>query len=343
MIFCNAWVLWLLAAFLIFFPYAKKRGTSSAFVFPSGETVKGFRNSFKARLAGKMPYVRAACVVLVILALARPQVSRETHVKKEGLAMVMAIDCSSTMVAEGVDLGFSDLAGRSGSAKRPKSLKRIDAVKEVAKDFVKSRTDDLIGVVAFAAEAYIASPLTFDHEWLIRSMDRINVGMIKDGTAIGSGILSSVTALKDVKAKSKVIILLTDGINNFGSVPPLVAAKAARVMGIKIYTIGIGPKGSGLIAADDGSGRKVYKEFRVELDEKELRGIADTTGGMYFRASDMNSLRESYKNIDRLERTGIEEKGFEEYADVFQYFLFAALALLLLDILLGNTVLRKIP
>jgi Ca-activated chloride channel family protein len=247
------------------------------------------------------------------------------------------------MVSPGVELGLGDMSGKTVSGRNLRSLKGIDAVKSVAKEFVKARTDDLIGIVAFAAEAYIASPLTFDHDWLIRSLDRVNVGLIKDGTAIGSGILSSVTALKDVKARSKVIILLTDGINNFGNVPPLVAAKAARTMGIKIYSIGIGPKGSALVASDDGSGRKVYKEFRVELDEKELREIADTTGGMYFRVSDMNSLRESYKSIDRLERTGMEEKGFEEYVDVFQYFLFAALGLLLLDILLGNTILRKIP
>jgi Ca-activated chloride channel family protein len=342
-IFRNPWILFLLAGFFFFFLYAKKKESLAAFIFPSGEVIKTFKFSLRVWLARKMPYVRAACMALVIIALARPQISSETHTKKEGLAIVLAIDCSSTMVSQGVGLGLEDISGKTEIGKKPKDLKRIDAVKIVAKDFVKSREDDLIGVVVFAAEAFVASPLTFDHEWLTQSLDRVSVGMIKDGTAIGSGILSSVTSLKDVKAKSKVIVLLTDGINNFGSVPPLVAAKAARAMGIKIYTVGVGPKGSALVADEGGSGRKVYKEFRVELDEKELKEIADTTGGMYFRASDMNSLRESYKNIDRLERTGIEEKGFEEYVDIFRYFLYAALALLLLDIILGNTILRKIP
>ena len=246
------------------------------------------------------------------------------------------------MVADDIKLGLEDMVKKDMLGKS-RDITRIDAVKEVAADFINSRKDDIIGIVAFAADAFIVCPPTFDHEWLIQSLKRVKIGLIKDGTAIGSGILSSLNSLKDVKARSKAIVLLTDGINNFGRISPLVAAKAARALGIKIYAIGVVSKSEGLQEADDGSGRKVYKEVQIQVDEEELKKISKLTDGEYFRATDMSTLRESYKEIDRLEKASIEQKSFEEYVDVFQYFLFAALGLLLLEILLRNTFLRRIP
>jgi len=342
MTFRDPWILLLILAYFFVIFIVAKRYKDTGFIFPTDELIKTFKGSLKLWLVKRIGYLRIICMVLVIFAMAGPQKTKETVIKKEGVSIILAIDCSSTMVANNLQLGLEDLV-QMGEKGKSREIKRIDAVKEVAKDFISSRENDLIGIVAFASEAFIVSPLTFDYEWLAQSLQRVEVGMIKDGTAIGSGVLSSLNSLKDVKAKSKVIILLTDGINNFGRIPPLVAAKAARALGIKIYTIGVVSKGGGLQDADDGSGRKVFKRVAIDVDEEEMRKIAKLTDGKYFRATDMNTLRESYKEIDRLEKTGIEEKGYEEYVDIFQYFLFAALIFLLLDILLRNTFLRRIP
>ncbi|MDP8298482.1 MAG: VWA domain-containing protein [Candidatus Tantalella remota] len=342
MIFRDPWILLFIPVLLAGFLIVRMRGASPGFLFPSDEVIRSFRGSLKVWLIKRSGYMRVICMVLVILALARPQMNREAEVKKEGIAIMLAIDTSSTMVADDLELKLADLAERKG-ASRDRNIKRIDAAKEVAADFIGGRQDDLVGIVAFAAHAFVVCPLTFDHEWLEQSLSRVKVGMIKDGTAIGSGILSCLNSLKDAEAKSKIIILITDGINNFGKVPPQVAAKAARSLGIKIYTIGLASKGHGLYLAGDGSGRRVYKNVQIDVDEKELKKIADLTDGQYFRARDMQSLKESYKEIDKLEKAGLEEKSFEEYVDVFQYFLITAFFFLMGDIVLRNTLLRRIP
>ncbi len=341
MIFRNPWILLAIPLFLLLFYFVRKdRG---GFIFPTGEVVGKTKGGLKIFLVKNSVYLRAGCIVLVLIALARPQINMERDVKKEGIAIVLAIDCSSTMLAQDIKLSFQELAEIGGGKKSSNILKRIDAVRYVADDFISSRQDDVIGIVAFAAQAYIVCPLTFDHEWLRESLVRVKVGLIKDGTAIGSSILSSLNSLRGVKAKSKIIILLTDGINNFGNVPPLVAAKAARAMGIKIYTIGVLSGTGGVNVLGDGSGRKSFKKFTAPIDESELKQISAVTGGKYFPASDMKSLRANYKEIDKLEKASIEQKTFEEYVDVFQNFLFPALLLLLLDIVLRNTYLRRIP
>lgn len=341
MIFRNIWVLSLIPLFLLAFYFVRRE--RRGFIFPTDEIVGKTGGGLKILLIRNAVYLRVACIVLVLIALARPQVNMERDVKKEGIAIVLAIDCSSTMLAQDIKLSFQELAEIGGGGKGSNVINRIDAVRYVAEDFVAARTDDVIGIVAFASQAYIVCPPTFDHEWLRRSLQRVKVGLIKDGTAIGSSILSSLNSLREVDAKSKIIILLTDGINNFGKVPPLVAAKAARAMGIKIYTIGVLSGTGGVNVSSDGSGRRSFRKFTAPIDEDELKEISAITGGEYFPASDMKSLRENYKKIDKLEKVSIEQKGFEEYADVFQRFLIPALILLLVDIVLRNTYLRRIP
>lgn len=330
----------ILPLFLLFAFAMIKNRKSAGFIFPTSDVVKSFTGGLKARLAPKMIYLRAISIILIILALARPQIMEEEQIRKEGIAIMMAIDTSSTMLADDIHLSLEELAGRKNLKGR--NLTRIDAVKEVAAEFIASRGDDLMGIIAFAAEAFVVCPPTFDHEWLLESLEMIKVGLIKDGTAIGSGILASVNALKDVESKSKVIILLTDGINNFGKVPAPVAAKAARALGIKIYTIGVAGESS-FRAAADGSGRKEYRQVGVSLDEDELKKIASSTGGEYYRVKNMSTLKESYKEIDKLERTGITEKGYESYQDMFNIFLIPGLILLLLELILSGTFLRRIP
>lgn len=342
MIFKDIWVLVFIPVILVIFVITRRYQRDPGFRFPTTETLKIFRPSLKARLSSKLIYLRLACILLVIVALARPQASSEFKVRKDAIGIVLAIDCSSTMLAEDLQLGPLGMA-RLVDSPDTKHLNRLDAVKEMAINFVRGRPEDLIGVVVFAAEAFIACPLTFDHDWLIQSLERVKVGMIKDGTAIGSGILSALNSLKDADVKSRVIVLLTDGINNTGEVPALIAAKAARSLGVKIYTIGIVSKGQTPYPIKDEFGKTTYKDVRIEINEDILRKIAEITGGQYFRTADIDALRKSYHDIDTLEKAALEEKAFAENEDMFGLFLFAALGCLIAEILLGNTILRKVP
>ena len=265
------------------------------------------------------------------MALARPQSPiADLKIQTEGIDIVLSIDCSTSMLAEDFKL-----AGRRQN--------RLEVVKQVVKDFIKGRQNDRIGIVAFAARAYTACPLTLDYGWLLENLERIKIGLIEDGTAIGSGIASSLNRLNDIRAKSKVIILLTDGRNNTGKISPGVATEAARALKVKIYTIGAGTKGMAPYPVKDFFGNTVYQPAQIDIDEDTLRKIAQDSGGKYFRATDTESLREIYKEIDRLEKTIIEEKGYSEYEELFPYFLIPGLAILFLEIILTNTVFRKIP
>jgi len=343
MIFRNSWVLLALPVFYLLAFYQIRRHRRPGFIFPSGSIIKNLKRSIRSSLFQGMFYLRAVCITLVILAMARPQIGMGTKVRKEGIAIVIAIDCSSTMLAEDLKLSLTDFVKLSHVIGENTRINRIDAAREIVKEFISSRPDDMIGLVAFASQAFLVCPLTFDHDWLLRSLGRVKIGLIKDGTAIGSGILTSLNALKDVRAKSRIIILLTDGINNFGQISPLTAAKAARALGIKIYTVGVASDGRVPFPVEDDYGRVTYKQVIIEVNEKVLKEIANITGGDYFRVTDMESLRVSYKEIDRLEKTQIEEIGYEEYSDIFTIFLIPALGLLLVEIFISNTFLRKIP
>ncbi|MDD2703416.1 MAG: VWA domain-containing protein, partial [Candidatus Omnitrophica bacterium] len=195
----------------------------------------------------------------------------------------------------------------------------------------------------FASRAYTVCPLTLDYGWLLDNLERVKTGLVEDGTAVGSGIAASVNRLKDAGAKSKVVILLTDGRNNTGVISPLTAAEAAKALKVKVYTIGAGSKGPVPYPVRDFFGNTVYQPVEIDIDEDTLIKIADMTGAKYFRATDTESLRKIYKEINVLEKTVIEEKGYSEYNELFAVFLVPGLLVLLLDIVLANTILRKIP
>lgn len=311
--------------------YAHRNVNSPGLRFSSGSLVKGLRSSLKVTLAKNLFSLRIVSVALIITALARPQAPiADSKVQSQGIDIVLALDCSTSMLAEDFKL-----AGRRQN--------RLEVVKEVVKDFVKGRANDRLGIVAFAARAYTVCPLTLDHGWLLENLERIKTGLIEDGTALGSGIASSLDRLKDLKAKSKVIILLTDGRNNTGSIAPLAAAQTAKAMKVKVYTIGAGTKGLAPYPVKDFSGNTVYRSIQIDIDEDMLMKIAEKTGGKYFRATDTESLREIYKEIDKLEKTIREEKGYLEYQELFPYFLIPGIALLFVEIILSNTFLMKIP
>ncbi len=288
-------------------------------------------SSWKARFAFIPSLMRLIALVLFLVALAGPQtVLEESSVTTEGIDIMLSVDCSGSMAAEDFTLNGQ-------------RVNRLEVVKYVIQEFISNRQNDRIGFIAFSAKAYTVCPLTTDYSWLLTNLSRVRLGMMQDGTAIGSGIASAVGRLKNSKAKSRIIILLTDGINNAGSVDPLTAAQAAKAMGIKVYTIGAGTKGVAPFPARDFFGQTVYQNVQIDIDEKTLTEVARLTGGKYFRATDTDSLRHIYKEIDSLEKTTIEEKGYKEYKELFVYFLLAALLFLLAEIILANTVFLKIP
>lgn len=327
----DTWILLLIPLFVFFCYRFRRTQKLSSIRFSSYRLFKGIRHTPKAFLARNLIWIRIIAVILFVIALARPRIPlQETKRQAEGIDIVLTLDASGSMRAE--DFVFNK-----------KRYNRLDIVKKVVGEFIRKRTSDRIGVVAFAARAYTVCPLTLDYDWLAKNIARIELGTIEDGTAIGSAISSSLNRLKNTQAKSKIIILLTDGVNNAGKISPLTVASAAKVLGIKIYTIGAGTKESVPYPVQGFFGQKMYQNVKIPIDEDTLKKIAQTTGGMYFRATDTESLRDIYAEIDALEKTVVEETGFLQYQEMFPYFLLTGILLLLFEVVLSNTVLRSLP
>ena len=275
-----------------------------------------------------LPFVlRAAAFALLVVALARPQdVERLSHTNTEGIDIMLAIDVSGSMLARDF---------------RPD---RITAAKEVAGSFIADRYGDRIGLVAFAAEAFTQSPLTTDQSTLQTLLARIRSGLIDDsGTAIGNGLATAINRLRESDAKSKVVILLTDGVNNRGQITPMTAAEIARAQNIRVYTIGVGSMGTAPYPAVDMFGNITFVQQKVEIDEKTLQAMAEMTGGKYFRATDNEKLKAIYDEINQLEKSKVEVFEHVAYHEQFLGWVLGALALLLVEFLLSNLVLKRIP
>ncbi len=329
--FKDPWILVLIPFVLAGVWFWHRRQPFPSFYFSTTSLFGGVKKSWKVFLSENLIVIRWLVIILFMLALAGPRsVLEETKRTTEGIDIVLSLDCSGTMAAEDFTLNGQ-------------RINRLGIVKNVIRDFIKGKSSDRIGLVAFSALAYTVCPLTTDYDWVIENLDRIDLGIIEDGTAIGSGIASALSRLRNSTAKSKVIILLTDGINNAGKVVPLDAAQIAKKLGIKIYTIGVGTKGVVPIPVRDDWGRTFYQRVVVSMDEETLAKIAELTNGKYFRATDADSLKKIYQEIDALERTKIEEVGYKEYKLLFGFFLFPALALFLVEIILANTVLLRVP
>lgn len=308
-----------------------ERERSASLRFSTKDLISGIKPSFKIKLRSKLIYLRALALLLLVLALARPQsMLEETKRYVEGIDIVLAVDISTSMKA----MDF-ELKGRR--------VDRLEALKHVVRSFIKKRTSDRMALVAFAGVAYTACPLTLDHDWLETNLERVRIGMIEDGTAIGTAIVASLNRLKDTTSKEKIIILLTDGRNNAGRISPLVAAETAKTMGVTVYTIAMGTEGMAPYPFQDRFGNVVLQPVEIAIDEKLLKEIADKTGGVYFRGTDTASLEKIYTEIDKLEKTPIEETGYNIYNELFGYLLIPAIFLVLLEIFLANTFLRRIP
>ncbi len=276
--------------------------------------------------ARHLPFIlRMAAATLLILALARPQsTSHGENVYSEGIDIAIALDISSSMLAEDFQPN------------------RIEAAKAFAMDFINGRTNDRIALVIFSSESFTQCPLTVDYAVLKNLLKPVKIGMIEDGTAIGLGLANAVNRLKDSKAKSKVIILLTDGVNNRGEIDPITAAQIAASYGIRVYTVGVGTIGEAPYPVQTPFGVR-YQMMPVDLDEKALSQIAEMTDGKYFRATDNATLKKTYKEIDRLEKTRIQVRSYRQFTELFYSYVGFAFFLLMVDVGISNTWLRKLP
>lgn len=285
----------------------------------------GMKISSRAYLRHSLLVLRMLALAAVICVMARPQsYDSVRNEETEGIDIVMAMDISGSMLAEDF---------------KPN---RLEAAKDVATQFISGRQNDNIGLVIFSGESFTQCPLTIDHMVLINLFRDIKTGMLEDGTAIGLGLSTAVSRIKDSKAKSKVIILLTDGVNNRGEISPITAAEIAQSFGVRVYTIGIGSMGTAPYPYQTAFGVQ-YRDEEVKIDESLLNQISQMTNGKYFRATDKNSLKSIYQEIDQMEKTKIDVKEFSRHTDEYFIFGLAAMFFLLLEIILRNTLLRNLP
>ena len=316
-------LLLLLVPALVWLRHARRRQAPLA--FSDGAALLGLPRSPWLALRKLPPVLFAAGLVCLVAAAARPQKGMsESRVETEGVDIMLVVDTSTSMRAE----DFSTATKR---------MDRLDAAKSVLAQFIQARPDDRMGIVAFAAMPYTIAPLTTDHAWLMLQLDRLQTGMLEDATAIGDAIASGVNRLRDSQAKTKLVILLTDGINNAGRLTPPDAAQAAAALGIKVYTIGAGsdqPRAAGIFGLMQGGN---------EIDEAALKKIAEITKAQYFRATDLKSLEETYRAIDQMEKTKIELDQYTRYEEKFAPFLALGLLCLALETLLGFTRLGRLP
>jgi len=325
--FAYPWILYflILVPFMLFWYWWKGRFSQPSLNYSSLNVFKDIPSTWKEKLRHLPITLRSLAVGLFIIALARPQnFSSGENIYAEGIDISMVLDISGSMLAEDF---------------KPN---RLEAAKKVIDEFVQERTSDRIGLVIFSREAFTQCPLTIDYSVLRNLLKDIKTGMIEDGTAIGNGIANGANRLKESKAKSKVMILLTDGINNAGEVDPISAAQIAKTFNIRVYTIGVGTRGEAPYPVHTPFGTR-YQMVPVEIDEPLMKEIASVTGGEYFRATDNKKLEEIYKTIDKLEKTKVEVTSYRNAKELYYPWLGGGFILLIIELGLSKTVFRKLP
>ncbi len=329
--FAHPWVLWFLLLLPVLAILRGRLGGAPAVVFSATGALRSLGRRSRSRAGALLALLSHLGLACLIIAMARPQLGNViTRTQASGVDIMIALDVSRSMLAEDFTIGSS-------------RANRIDTVKLVTEKFIRSRPNDRIGIVAFAGRPYLVSPLTLDHDWLIANLDRLQVGLVEDGTAIGSAIASGANRLKDKEAKTKLIVLLTDGDNNAGRVTPLTAAEAAKALGIRIYTIGAGSNGLVPYPVQDVFGRTVYRPVQMEFQEDTLREIAALTKGEYFRATDTKSLEKIFASIDKLEKTKVEVEKYSRFRDLFPWAVAGGLLLLVTELGLSQTLWKRLP
>lgn len=327
-------VLLLLVPLAIVAFWLARKGRPGAVAYASVDLVRAVARTRRTRWGRILPALRWLGVGLLVVGLARPFVERHgSKVHASGVDVMLAIDVSGSMQAR----DMADDARPGGPASR------LEAAKAVVGRFVQERASDRIGLVGFAGEPYLASPLTLDHDWVQASIDRLEPAGLRDGTAIGSAIASGLRRLDAQDAKSKILVLLTDGQNNAGKIDPRAAAEAAKALGVKVYTIAVGSKGEAMVPVTNDRGRQELVPMKVDVDEVGLKQVADTTGAKFYRATDTDSLRRVYEEIDRLEKTTRSLDSFTEKNERFTWFALPGLALLAGSLVLSATRFRRVP
>jgi Ca-activated chloride channel homolog len=314
-------LLWLL---LPLFAWLKgRRGSPPAFLYSSVKLVAGLAQARRSHAGNFLAALRWLALAIFIFALAQPRFSKSTtEVKASGIDIVVALDLSGSMSSQDYVVG-------------DQRVSRFNMAKSVLEKFVSERPNDRIGLVVFAAQAYIASPMTLDHDYLLQNIDRMEIGTINsDATAIGDGLTTALNRLRDLKSKSRIIVLMTDGGNNSGKIDPITATEAAQTLGVKIYTIGLG-------------NRDYVQQMGMPAgflpDEDTLQKIAQMTGGVYYRADSSEKLNSIYDQIDKLEKTDAVINKYTQYKELFPWVILSGLVVLLVEILLGQTVFRRLP
>jgi Ca-activated chloride channel family protein len=338
--FAQPWLLLLLAAIPLLAYWRGKSGPAAALTFSSTAALRSLGKTSAAR-AGK--FLRALLLLslaLFAVAMARPQLGKSlTQVEASGIDIMVVLDVSGSMLTKDFTIGGD-------------SATRIDAIREVTRKFVEGRPNDRIGIIAFAGRPYVVSPMTLDHDWLLKNLERIKIGLVEDGTAIGSGMAAAANRLNDKRSKSRVIVLLTDGENNTGKIPPNTAAEAIKALKIHFYAIGAGINGvapTPVFNPQNGKpmtdmfGNVVYQNQRVHFNEAGLKEVAKIADGQFFRATDTKSLEQIFGDIDKLEKTTVSVKKYQQYRDLFPACIMAGLGLLIAQLVLSQTIWKKLP
>jgi Ca-activated chloride channel family protein len=319
-------LLLLVIPLLVFWYFRRQKGRGATLRFSHLGFVKEVHRVSATRARNVLFGLRMLALSSLVLAFARPQSGMKgEEVITQGIDIILTMDISSSMLAEDI---------------KPN---RVEAAKQVASEFIKGRKNDRIGMVVFSGQSYTQCPLTIDYGILLGFLEQIHVGMIEDGTAIGMGLATAVNRLRTSEAKSKVIILLTDGRNNRGEIDPVTAAQAAQAFGVRIYTVGAGTRGTALYPVNDPFFGKRYVPMKVDIDEESLKKIADMTDGKYFRATARKQLEAIYREIDEMEKTEIKVKEYTRYSELFYYLVGVAVMLCIGEIGLAHTRFRKIP
>jgi Ca-activated chloride channel family protein len=329
--FANPEYLWLLLLLPLLMLWRGRRGEAAAIMYPSLETARQVGGIFRSSAGSWLFFFRMGALALAIIALARPQEGNtRTQIEASGIDIMLSIDVSLSMEALDFEVNGEPVS-------------RLTVVKNVVSQFISDRPADRIGMTVFAGQAYLVSPLTLDHDWLLKNLERVDTGIGEDGTAIGLGLVSALNRLRGSNAKSKIVILLTDGVNNTGKVSPLTAAEAAKALGIKVYTIAAGTRGRVPVPVRDKMGRGRIAMIEADVDEATMEKIAQETGGRFYRATDVRSLRRIYAEIDKLETTPRMVKRMENYREMFIWALVPAVLLLGLEVSLALTRWQKVP
>lgn len=338
--FARPWLLLLLLAIPLLVYLLGKSGSRAAIIFSSTRALAAIGKESPSRAGKFLRTLLIAALAFFILAMGRPQLGKSlTQVESSGIDIMLVLDVSNSMLTKDFMIGGEDAT-------------RLDAVREVTRKFIEARPNDRVGMIAFGAQPYVVSPLTLDHDWLLQNLDRVRIGLIEGSTAIGSAMATAGNRLNDKRAKSRAIVLLTDGENNAGRIPPNTAAEALKALHIKLYAIGIGTNGvapypvmdrrTGRVLTDP-LGNVLYERAQVSFNEAGLKEVARIAEGQFFRATDTRSLEAIYRDIDKMEKTTVSVKKYQQYRDLFPVCLMSGIGILIAEILLSQTIWKKLP